>query len=199
LDRYFARHRSLTEPRRGQALVEFALVLPVFVTVLMGFIEFVFVLNGVLATDLASRGAALAATEGGSDGRADCAVLKSIEDDLTAPADRSHVQVVEIFEASATGAHLGRSTQYSRSGSLSCHLLDGTALTLPYTLTQDGYPPADRCTFLRGCGGPGDSVDHVGVRIVYRHTWRTPFPALVATGPYLTIERSNVMRMEPEG
>ena len=199
MHRYFGSVRSAEKPVRGQALVEFALVLPVFVTILMGFIEFVFVLNGVLATDLASRGATLAATEGGTDARADCAVLKSIEDDLTAPADRTHVQLVEIFEASATGAHLGPSTQYARTGSLTCNLLDGTQLTLPYTQTQDGYPPASRCTFLRGCSGVGTSVDHVGVRIVYRHTWRTPFPAFISSGPFLTIERSNVMRMEPEG
>ena len=56
-------------PDRGQALVEFTLVFPIFMMLLVGFIEFVFVFNGVLAVDLASRGAALAATEGGSDGR----------------------------------------------------------------------------------------------------------------------------------
>ena len=190
-------------PDRGQALVEFTLVFPIFMMLLVGFIEFVFVFNGVLAVDLASRGAALAATEGGSDGRSDCAVLKSVEDDLGAPADRTHVQLVKIFAATATGAHLGPETTYLRSGSLTCRLLDGTELTLPYTVSVDGYPPADRCTLLRGCGAGagtiGASVDHVGVRIVYRHSWRTPFPTMIASGPYLTIERSNVMRMEPEG
>ncbi len=190
-------------PDRGQALVEFTLVFPIFMMLLVGFVEFVFVFNGVLAVDLASRGAALAATEGGSDGRSDCAILKSVEDDLGAPADRTHVQLVEIFAATATGAHLGPETTYLRSGSLTCRLLDGTELTLPYTVSVDGYPPADRCTLLRGCGAGagtiGASLDHVGVRIVYRHSWRTPFPAMIASGPYLTIERSNVMRMEPEG
>jgi hypothetical protein len=188
---------------RGQALVEFTLVFPIFMMLLVGFVEFVFVLNGVLAVDLASRGATLAATEGGSDARSDCAILKSIEDDLGAPADRTHIQLVEIFAATATGGHLGPQTTYLRTGSLTCNLLDGTQLTLPYTATVVGYPPADRCTLLRGCGSSagtfGASVDHVGVRIVYRHGWRTPFPALIASGPYLTIERSNVMRMEPEG
>jgi hypothetical protein len=183
--------------QRGQTLVEFALVFPVFLTLLIGFIEFVFVFNGVLAADLATRGAALAATEGGTDSRTDCAVLKSIEDDFGPPTNRTGIQLVEIYEATATGEHIGPSTQYDRRGSFQCRLLDGTPLTLPYTRTRDGFPPKDRCTSLRGCAGTS-SVDHVGVRLVYRHTWRTPFPNVVASGPYLTIERSNVMRMEPE-
>ena len=203
MDRFFGRLRGRTSLDRGQALVEFTLVFPIFMMLLVGFVEFVFVLNGVLAVDLASRGATLAATEGGSDSRADCAILKSVEDDLGAPADRTHIQLVEIFAATATGAHLGPETTYARSGSMTCRLLDGTQLTLPYTITVNGYPPADRCTLLRGCGASagtsGASVDHVGVRIVYRHSWRTPFPTIIASGPYLTIERSNIMRMEPEG
>lgn len=170
---------------------------PIFLTLLIGFIEFVFVFNGVLATDLATRGAALAATEGGTDSRTDCAVLKSIEDDFSAPTSRADIQVVEIYEAASTGEHLGPLTRYTHGGTFVCRLLDGTVLTLPYTRTIDGYPAADRCTALRGCGGT-PSVDHVGVRVVYRHTWRTPFPNLIASGPWLDIERSNVMRMEPE-
>lgn len=182
---------------RGQSLVEFALVIPVFLMLLIGFIEFVFVFNGILATDLASRGAALAATEGGTDSRSDCAILKSVEDDFTPPTYRSNIRVVEIYEATATGEHLGPVTRYEHGGTTVCRLLDGTELTLPYTRTVDGYPAPDRCTTLRGCAGSA-SVDHVGVRIVYRHTWRTPFPSLIASGPWLDIERSNVMRMEPE-
>jgi hypothetical protein len=181
----------------GQTLVEFALVFPVFLTILIGFIEFVFVFNSVLTADLATRGAALAATEGGTDTRADCAVLKSIEDDFGPPTDRNAIQLVEVYEATATGAHVGPATIYDRGGTLDCSLLDGTRLTLPYSRVQDGFPAHDRCTALRGCDGIA-SVDHVGVRVVYRYHWRTPFPGIIASGPYLNIERSNVMRMEPE-
>jgi hypothetical protein len=196
LDRIIQARRSRGRGR-GQSLVEFALVFPVFLTILIGFIEFVFVFNGILATDLATRGAALAATEGGTDNRTDCAVLKSVEDDFSAPASRANIQVIEIYEATSTGDHLGPVTRYAHGGSFVCRLLDGTELTLPYTRTVDGYPAPDRCTALRGCGGT-PSVDHVGVRVVYRHTWRTPFPTIIASGPWLDIERSNVMRMEPE-
>ena len=151
MDRSFRRLRGWTSLDRGQALVEFTLVFPIFVMLLVGFVEFVFVLNGVLAVDLASRGATLAATEGGSDGRSDCAILKSVEDDLGAPADRTHIQLVEIFSATATGAHVGPETTYARTGTMTCNLLDGTRLTLPYTVTVDGYPPADRCTPTGAC------------------------------------------------
>jgi hypothetical protein len=41
------------------------------------------------------------------------------------------------------------------------------------------------------------SVDQIGVRVAYRHTWRTPIHSFVLFGPSVDIERVNVMRMEP--
>jgi len=49
----------------------------------------------------------------------------------------------------------------------------GEDRTLPYTLGTNGYPVASRCNVLAGC--TGQPLDHVGVRVTYRHTWRTPF------------------------
>ena len=60
---------------RGQSLVEFALVFPIFFTLLLGMIEFAFVFNAILAVNYAARDAALAAAEAGDRSGADCIIL----------------------------------------------------------------------------------------------------------------------------
>ena len=87
-------HRS-----RGQTLVEFALVFPLFFTLFMGVVEFSFTFNAILSVTFASRNAALAAAEAGNADGADCVVLSGIENDIGAPAD--HARVIE-------GGHLPR-------------------------------------------------------------------------------------------
>jgi Flp pilus assembly protein TadG len=179
---------------RGQTLVEFALVIPIFMAMLIALVEFTFIFNAILATNYASRDAALLAAEAGSDLGADCAILKAVEADIGAPADRSQIQAVEIFEATAAGAQTGSPTVYSRTGTYGCTLPDGTAISLPYTRTANDYAMSDRCNVLVGCPG-SPHLDHVGVRVTYRHTWRTPFGS--SFGPFLDVVKANSMRMEP--
>jgi hypothetical protein len=52
---------------------------------------------------------------------------------------------------------------------------------------------AGRCNILVGCSG--SPLDHVGVRVSYRHTWRTPSGSTF--GSHLDVVKSNSMRMEP--
>ncbi len=186
-------HPDQDRASRGQSLVEFALVIPIFLTMLIALVEFTFIFNAILATNYASRDAALLAAEAGSDLGGDCAILKAVEADIGAPANRSQIQSVEIFEATAAGAQTGSVTAYSRTGTYACTLPDGTAITLPYTRTANGYAMANRCSVLAGCSGT--PLDHVGVRVTYRHTWRTPFGS--SFGPFLDVVKSNSMRMEP--
>lgn len=177
----------------GQTLVEFSLVIPMFLTILIAIVEFAFVFNAILATNYASRDAALLAAEAGNTLGADCVVLQAVEQDMGMPASPAQVQRVEIFRATPAGDQLGSATVYSRTGTFSCGLPDGTFVNLPYTLEADGYPIAARCNVLVGCGG--QPLHHVGVRVTYRHLWRTPFGT--GFGPYLDVVRSNSMRMEP--
>ena len=178
---------------RGQSLVEFALVIPIFLMMLMGLLEFAFMFNATLATNYAARDGALLAAEGGSDLGTDCSVLKAVENDLGAPTDRTDIQDVQIFDATAGGDQVGSATIYARTGSLSCTTPDGTAITLPYTRTQDGYPMEQRCNVLSGCDG--GALDHIGVRVSYRYQWKTPLG--LSMGPFLDVVKANTMRMEP--
>ena len=87
--------RRRHEHSRGQTLVEFALLFPIFWTLLLGLIDFAFAFNGVLAVDHASRSAALVAAEAGNGAGGDCVILRDVEAQLTPPASSARIQRVE--------------------------------------------------------------------------------------------------------
>jgi hypothetical protein len=181
----------------GQTLTEFALVLPIFVVLLLGTIEFGFAFHATLSVNNAARiGAQLAATAGNRVG-SDCVVLLSVEAEIQRPADRVRTERVEIYRSDANGSLIGSSlTIYQRTGELEC-TIDGTTYALPYTRSQNGYPETGRCNVLAGCGGSQTRPDHVGVRIVYGHRYVTPLGASFLGGGMLTLNRAQAMRMEP--
>jgi Flp pilus assembly protein TadG len=184
---------------RGQALVEFSLVFTIFVTMLMGFLEFTFVFNALLSIGHATRDAALIAAEAGNNSGADCVILAQIEKDVSAPASAAKITQVSIYHADQNGAVIGgQQDVYTRTGSTSCTLSDGTTVTVPYTASgTPTYAPAGRCNVLAGCGS-GRTLDTIGVKVVYQHTWVTPLANLVALGGTgTTLTQSNAMRMEP--
>lgn len=185
----------------GQTLVEFALVVPLFLTILLSIVEFGFAFNAILAANFATRDAALVAAEAGNQAGADCVILRTIDDDMGAPTDPGSIQSVEIYRANAAGTRVGSATIYERTGSFSCVLPDGVTVEVPYRRIANGYPEASRCDVLAGCPDPAAPLaprrplDHIGVLVTYHHTWKTPIGA--ASGPFLEVIRSNAMRMEP--
>lgn len=190
---------------RGQALVEFALVFPLFMFVMLGLVEFAFVFNAVLATNFSSRTAALLAAEAGNQAGADCVILQSVDDEITAPADDSRVVSVDIYWSDTHGVQKGSArTTYARGGSTTCTYAGGVTVTVPYTRTTNAYPEAERCNMLDGCTGTtagfshANGLDTVGVRVTYSHLWKTPLENFLRTGGSgFIIDRSNAMRMEP--
>jgi Flp pilus assembly protein TadG len=181
---------------RGQALVEFAIGLPVFLLLLFGLVEFGFVLNASSTLNYASRVAALLAAEGGKTEGTDCMVLRAVERALTSPTTATRVLHVEIFWSDSNGDQIASNvTAYDRTGTLTCAYGDGTTITVPYTRTTNNYPESDRCDVLAGCGGLHTTVDDIGVRITYAHQWVTSFGQRIA--PTIIFQRSTGVRMEP--
>jgi len=190
---------------RGQTLVEFALVLPLFMILLMGVIEFALMFNATLAINFASRNASLVAAEAGSQGTADCAILSKIEQDIGAPLDKSAIQSVTIYKADRAGNSTGQANVYARTSSapITC---SGFTPSPPYTIGTSTYPMGEaptggRCDVLSGCS-PTIPMDSIGVKIVYRYYFHTPLRNLVSFLPgasvgYMDFSWSNVMRMEP--
>ena len=169
----------------GQGLVEFALVLPIFVLLVTGLIEYGFLYNSVLTVQYAARqGVSVAAEAGALDG-ADCYTLKAVEVSLATPVNRAHVDAVEVFESDTNGdAVPGRINRYVRSGSLDCPGGDQ-----PYTLVGvEGYPQSFRGNSLSG------GLDIVGVRIDFTYFGITP----VGAGRSWAVADAATLRMEPK-
>jgi Flp pilus assembly protein TadG len=188
--------------RRGQSLVEFALILPLFVVMLLSIIEFTFVFNALLAVNFASRDAALAAAEAGTMSGSDCVILKAVDAAIGPPTSDARVVSVTVYKTTPSGAQQGGATVYTRDNGVNntsiCAPIDNTVLH--YTRSSNGYPEATRCNILAGCDPNvvNDTVDNIAVRVTYRHTYVTPFRNFIGGSEgTLTFDRESVMRMEP--
>lgn len=185
------------EATRGQALIEFALVFPLFWLMLIGLIEFSFAFHAVLSISTASRNAVVMASEAGNSPNADCAILHVIEGDIGAPSSVKQIQKVDIYWTDGNGVvKTGKTTTYTRSTSstISC-VLRGISFTVPYSLTVDGYPMNQRCSTRSGCSGHV-GLDTIGVKITYLYQYHTPYGAVMG-GSALSVDRSSEMRLEP--
>ena len=144
--------RNRPDREHGQSLVEFALIAPIFLMLVVGLIEFAVAFSVQLNVNYASRDAALLAAEAGSGAGADCIILRAVEKDLGSPSDKTSIQQVRVYWASPNGVEKAANI-YSRSGTTSCTLADGTTVTVPYSASSTAYPESSRCTYLAGCGG----------------------------------------------
>ena len=104
----------------GQGLVEFALVLPIFMTLTLFIIEFAFVFSAILGVSYASRNAALTAAEAGNDRLADCLILQQVENSISSPANDVNIKTVTIYLTDGNGVNRLQSISYTRTGSMQC-------------------------------------------------------------------------------
>jgi Flp pilus assembly protein TadG len=198
------RHR---ERSRGQALVEFALILPIIFVLIMGLIEFAVAFSATLGINRASQNAAHMASLAGNLQGADCLILQQVEDDIGPPINENRILSVDIERTALAGNVVYARNAWVRTGTTTCELNDGVSISVPYTRTENGYPVNQRCNVLSGCptlSPPRSTVDNVGVAIRYRYDWITPLGTLL---PFVGGDRDasrgwsfgkrNVFRMEP--
>jgi Flp pilus assembly protein TadG len=192
----------------GQTLAEFALIVPLFLVVLIGLIEFSFAFNAALNTNYASRAGGLMAAEAGNLVEADCLILRAIEGSVNSPADKSQIDHVDIQRTNPSGSTVYSTSTYRRSGSLTCTSSGGSTLTVPYSATSSGYPASQRCNVLPPSGCPTltparTTVDTIAVQVTYTYPWHTPLPSLIRlvggsfSGTGFTFVERNVFRIEP--
>jgi Flp pilus assembly protein TadG len=206
------RGRVTRRRAKGQALVEFALVVPLFLMVLLAMIEFAFIFNSLLTANYATRDASLIAAEAGSSEGADCVILAKLLEDMRPPVAGEDIQQIIIYRARSAGdpyngTFANSGNVWVRSGTTDCSPY-GKSATMPYTLQTANYAEGapdmtdgtgGRCAFLAGC--PNATLrprDAVGVQVTYDYHWHTPLGNFLpfANGPF-TIVRANEMRMEP--
>ncbi len=195
---------------RGQTLVEFAMVIPLLMVMLMATLEFALALNASLAVNRASQhGAHIAASAGNLLG-ADCLILSSIEGDMGVPNDPSNITEVTIERTPLAGNLIYASQKWGRFGETDCTMPDGSTLKVPYTRQINAYPEAERCTVLKGCPTmtpPRSTVDNIGVAVKYTHSWFTPLQGALdlivpdsgsgSTSGGWAFEQRNIFRIEP--
>lgn len=183
---------------RGQAMVEFMLVLPLFLLTIVAFIEFAFAFSTANALNYVARNVALVVAEGGSRSGTDCTALMVLERDFGDTSNRTGIASVDVYFSDENGNVIGGEVnRYNRAGSLTCTDLDRTGLTLPYTAASTTYAESVRCSVLAGCGGTHSRLDTVGVRITYQYSWKTPLSALLGFLGPPTFTATQQMRMEP--
>ncbi len=199
--------RRRRRAQRGQALVEFSLVLMTFMTAFVSLVEFSFAFTAWASIGYASHDAAQMAATYGNTAGADCAVLERIDGDIGAPANRTLITTVDIYlvDTSTNGNPVGGKENIWTydGGHHDCNKPDGTLIQIPFTIggAALGYPESDRCNVNQGIGCPSGrlTVDTIGVKITYQYQWMTPFPKLVGgvMGPGPTLTQTTIMRLEP--
>jgi hypothetical protein len=170
----------------GQSMVEFALILPVFLIVLMGMLEFGIAYDHRNAMAYAVREGARVGASLGSGGSnpagVDPAIIAAVQRGLTDPILVENVRSIQIYQASSTGAPVaGKIDSYDRYG-------NPTATA--------GWPATSRT--------PGSTDDSIGVRVIYDFRPQTPLGSLLGlflngNPPYTTIPMTDVsvFRLEP--
>jgi len=192
--------------QRGQALVEFALTLPLLATLIMGVFEFGVALASNIGINRAAQSGAHIAASAGNIAGADCLILDEIERAVMLPNDRAAIEDVRIELTDLSGDTVFATNSWSRSGTTQCEVADGLLVDVPYTLASEGYPDTARCTVLAGCPTmtpARTTVDNIGVVVRYNHSWITPLGHLIpliggVDGTGWTFEQRNIFRMEPQ-
>jgi len=170
----------------GAALVEFALVMPIVLLVVLGILETGIAFRDFLGVSNAAKEGVRVLTSMGDDPLTDCVALAKTYSALSGGVPVSHLQTIEIFRADSSGNQIEADTNEYRLQSGGDPNDCGH-----WTQVRYGWDPLDRKVVV---GGP-DPLDIAGVRIVFTHPWITGFPPF--RGGF-TINEATVSRLEPE-
>lgn len=174
--------RRVSHAHRGQGLLEFALILPLFLLLLFGVIEFALINASIGAFNFATQDAArFGAITGPTDPNSDSAMLTQVIMPRINTIVAAQLQTIEVFKANEDG---------------SCY---GGPATFPCS-TEDFYSAQ---TQQWSYGWPtsvrNDQLvvgDYLGVRITYTYTYITAFFATMS--PAVTLSAESIQRIEPQ-
>jgi hypothetical protein len=191
--------------QRGQGLVEFAALVPVFLLLLLGMLEFGFVFDQNLTLEYATRegaraGSALA--NGGADCIAstttvDAQILAAVRRVLFSPGSRVKPAIgmaVLIWKADVNGAPVGSLTNtWTYTGPGTGPWVDSQQIGF-----TEGAHPWNACSRSNS----GTNPDSIGVSLTYTYTFQTPLAGILrffggGSAGTLAISDKTVMALNP--
>lgn len=180
-----ARQRMLRKQKRqrGQALVEFAVVMSfVLFPIFAGAVDLSNLLDSHLGIVYATRQAARVGAEEDQNAVADCAILGSI---FAATQNLNLVTVtrIVIFQIDSTGTVTGKKDVYA--GNPGCPNPASPPVASPNTWNPAVTPS------LRNDTPPNE--DSIGIEIDYTYSWQTGF---IATGSFTGTDQT-IMKLNP--
>ena len=168
----------------GATLVEFAIVMPLLLLLMIGIMEVGVAFYDYLTVERATLEGVRTASFTGDAIDADCHTITNIVSDLPG-GFLERITQIEIFHADANGNQIPGQTniwQYLNGDPADCI---NSWFTLPT------WPSTSRYT----TAGPSRPLDIIGVRIRMDRNWISNFPPF--TGGY-TVDEASILRMEPE-
>ena len=162
------------------------MITPILIAILIGTVEVGAAFKDYLNVSYTSREAARVGALAGNDSNADCAIVHSIVDSLSATNNLVDLVGLQIYQADPnTGARIPSKTN--------TWILVGSD---PYDCANDWtivekWPATSRKTTF----GPSSQLDILGVRVAVVHNWMTGFPPF--NGSFWVDEQA-ITRMEPE-
>ena len=185
---------------RGQAIIEFGVIVPVFTMLLLGLLEFGMLFTHHITLEYATReGARTAASLGNGDG--DAATCATIDPQIVAAVQRvleshgspvalSAISQISIFRADPDGAPMtGTLNTWTYTGAQTGPTVDGQKLA--FTQQTQAWAPCTRIT--------SPNAQSIGVSLEYRYRLMTPLSALgAATGTNgLPMSDATIMALNP--
>ena len=197
----------------GQGLVEFAMLVPVFLLVLLGMLEFGFAFNHNMSLEYATRegaraGAAMAdgsITDSACGGaqltaaNVDPLIITAVQRVLESPGsmvDISQVQNITIYQATATGTPVaGKSNVWTRTIGAGPNVpCQSPVQKLDFSPGTVNWPASSRVNAA--------SPDHLGVSISYTYDYRSALGSILRFfggngAASLAMNDRTVMDLEP--
>lgn len=166
----------------GATLVEFAIVMPILFTLIIGISEFGLAFKDWLSVSNASREGARMGAVSGDHIDADCFILEAVVEAFAGAADIDQVVELWIFKANSDGTPSGQRNVYTYLG--------GDPADCGNWGSTIGWPSGTR-NVVSG----SNPLDILGVRITYEHDWITGLGPFSGTA---TWTEDTIMRLEPE-
>lgn len=192
--------------QRGQGLVEFAALVPVFLLLLLGMLEFGFVFDQNLTLEYATREGARAGSALANDGATcdaatttvDAQILAAVRRVLFSPGSRvkpAMGMAVLIWKADVNGAPAGSQTTntWTYTGPGTGPVVDSQAIGF-----TEGAHPWNACSRSNS----GTNPDSIGVSLTYTYAFQTPLAGILrffggGSAGTLAISDKTVMALNP--